>query len=73
MAERDRLLSDCRGECLDRGFESPPPRQVLKNIPQPAKVDSGTQEGMIFKSPLPARFAIKNTVIYRVYFFIDGH
>ena len=31
MAERDRLLSDCRGECLDRGFESPPPRQKEKN------------------------------------------
>jgi hypothetical protein len=26
VVERDRLLSDCRGECLDRGFESPPPR-----------------------------------------------
>ena len=59
MAERDRLLSDCRGECLDRGFESPPPRQVLKNLPQPAKVDSGTQEGMIFKSPPPRKICNK--------------
>ncbi len=33
VAERDRLLSDCRGECLDRGFESPPPRCNLCKFP----------------------------------------
>jgi hypothetical protein len=27
VAERDRLLSDCRDGHLDRGFESLPPRQ----------------------------------------------
>jgi hypothetical protein len=37
VAEWDRLLSGCRGECFDRGFESRPPRQKTNWEPLPAK------------------------------------
>ena len=55
-ADWDRLLSGCRGECFDRGFESRPPRQKNMTHPELKVQDASSRCNITIISSPPAPF-----------------